>query len=112
MKIDFMEIAKSLIAELQKEGIVAYLWTRASTNSVYIRFEDPRFGSIRISDHQGISKYQYKYNIRSDIKGVGKWRRYKETWRYYQPINSWQEIVPVIVKRSQNIVKYNHGSNY
>jgi hypothetical protein len=30
--------------------------------------KDERLGSIRIADHNGRSRYRYKYNIRFDIK--------------------------------------------
>lgn len=38
-----------------------------TTNSIYLKFEDTKLGSIRISDHTGKSKYAYKLNIDSDV---------------------------------------------
>ena len=34
-----------------------------SRSSVYIKFEDERLRSLRISDHKGKRKYPYKWNI-------------------------------------------------
>jgi hypothetical protein len=34
--------------------------------SVYIKFKDTRLCSLRIGDHDGYSKYKYKWNLRND----------------------------------------------
>lgn len=102
----FSVIADKLIIELKKEGIGAYVWHVATTGSVYVRFEDHRIGSVRIGDHTGIDKYQYKFNIRSDMNGKGQWRKPENTWRYFQPMQTWREIIPLIVKRAEDVQKY------
>ena len=56
-----------------------------TTNSVYLKFEDTRLGSIRISDHIGILKYGYKWNILTNIqeKKIDNQDNYM---RYYYPV--------------------------
>lgn len=56
-----------------------------TTNSIYLKFNDSRLGSIRVSDHTGRLKYAYKWNIGSDIykKRIDKNDGYV---RYYYPI--------------------------
>ena len=113
--MNFTKIANKIIAELQKEGVTAYLWHKATTGSVYVRFEDPRIGSIRIGNHNGRDQYQYKFNVRSDMKGNGRWIKPEKTWRYFQPLETWKDIIPVIVKRAQDVaqqgtpVRYQYG---
>lgn len=101
----FTKIANELIELLKKEGINAYIWHTATTGSVYVRFEDPRIGSVRIGNHDGREKYQYKFNIRADKKGEGFWTKSQNIWRYYQPLHSWHKIIPVIVKRQKDVTE-------
>ena len=57
---------KELILEELKD-LQPYVYHSAmSSNSIYIKFKDARLGSLRISDHCGIKKYKYKWNLRSD----------------------------------------------
>lgn len=67
---------------LNKDDLGAYIYTVAKTGSVYIRFTDASLGSIRLGDHDGIEKYRYKFNVRSDIQWHG-WRKEDNIWRYY-----------------------------
>jgi hypothetical protein len=41
----------------------AYLFHSAATGSQYVKFKDPRSGSLRISDHPGFKVYRYKWNL-------------------------------------------------
>jgi hypothetical protein len=107
----FSVIANKLITELKKEGIGAYIWHEATTGSVYVRFEDHRMGSVRIGNHAGRDKYQYKFNIRSDMDGKGRWLKPENTWRYFQPMQTWREIIPLIVKRAKDVQEYD-GAKY
>lgn len=110
----FENIAKKIIAELAKNDIEAYIWHAATTGSVYIRFGDQRMGSLRLGDHPGRSKLKYKYNLRSDISNKHKrWLKDKGTWRFYLQLNSWKEIIPVLVDRAKTVktwpkAKYNY----
>lgn len=56
------QVAKYLLKELKPLGV--YVYHRAKTsNSIYLKFDDSRLCSVRISDHQGIEKYRYKWNL-------------------------------------------------
>lgn len=46
-----------------------YIYHRATTGSVYIKFENERLRSVRIGDHKGVSKYRYMWNIDTSEKG-------------------------------------------
>ena len=97
-------LANKVISELNSLGIECYLWHKATTGSVYIRFKDVRMGSIRIGDHPGRDKLKYKFNLRNDMGlSVGKWIKNGDNWRYYAPFEKWKELIPVLQKRFQDV---------
>lgn len=55
------KIAATLIKELERWG--AYEYYVASTGSVYVKFPHWGLGSIRIANHRGIQKYDYRWNV-------------------------------------------------
>ena len=62
-----MNLSKIVLKELSDLG--AYIYHKAVTSdSVYIKFSNPKLGSLRISDHEGRSKYSYRWNLRSDLE--------------------------------------------
>lgn len=110
--MEFQNIAKKLISNLKDKGIDAYIWHAATTGSVYIRFSDNRMCSVRLGDHQGRSKLKYKYNLRSDISPQHpKWVKDDGVWRFFLPMNKWKDLIPVLVKRHEQVKKWNK-SNY
>ena len=103
----FKTIAEIIIEELAKKGIKAYIWHTATTGSVYIRFEDNRMCSVRIGDHNGKKQLRYKYNIRSDITAKNKgWIKDNEIWRFYLPVDLWEELIPVLIQRNKDVQKW------
>lgn len=101
--MEFENIANKIIACLAEKNIKAYLWCVAeTTNSVYIRFEDPRMCSIRLSDHAGKKHLKYKYNLLSGIS-KDQWVKDDGTWRYFLPMNRWKEIIPIMEKRAEQV---------
>jgi len=50
-----------LCTELADVG--GYGHYEAQTGSRYIRFQDPRVGSIRIGDHRGRPRYKFRWNL-------------------------------------------------
>ena len=91
-------IADKLVKELEAKGVGAYIWHRATTGSVYIRFEDNRIGSVRIGNHEGREKLKYKFNIRTDLRRSSLyWIKEEGRWRCFCPLEKWLEIIPVLV---------------
>lgn len=60
-------IVKTIINATEKYGV--YIYHVAKFNSVYLKFDDPRMGSVRIADHYSKKDHlKYTWNIRLDIK--------------------------------------------
>lgn len=102
-----LQIANNIIDELNKLNIKSYIWYKAKTGSIYIRFDECLLGSIRIADHEGRQKYNYKYNIRSDYKFAPKWYKNENYWRYYCNIKDWKTIIDIIHKNYTFILENN-----
>lgn len=106
----FKNIADKLILLLKENEIDAYIWHEATTGSIYIRFNDERMCSIRIGDHEGKEKLKYKFNIRTDLKlSKGIWKKDDNIWRYYLPIHLWKEIIPILIKRKEEVKNWNES---
>lgn len=72
---------RAVVKRLQVLG--AYLFYSAGTGSQYVKFTDPRLGSLRIGDHGGREKYRYKWNL---LRGHGEFKREQDRTvirRYY-----------------------------
>ena len=53
-----------------------YIYHRAMTGSVYIKFPHWGLDSIRVSNHKGCKRYSYRWRIRIDRQN-GHWRQDK-----------------------------------
>ena len=111
VKPNFNKIADGIVRTLNKKGIKAYVWCRAKTGTVYIRFEDPRMCSIRIGDHDGREYLRYKYNVRSDIKEF-RMEQDNNVTRLYYPINSIGLLIHHLQKRKEFISKWERPNKY
>ena len=59
-------LRKAIIRELA--DLDAWLYHSVSGGSQYVKFYKPELGSLRIADHEGRSRYSYKWNIRFDLQ--------------------------------------------
>ena len=105
--VDLNIIADKLVEELNANKIRCYIWHRATTGSVYIRFNDQRMGSVRLGDHEGRGKLKYKFNLRSDFPmHYNKWKKDENVWRHYLSIDQWRELIPILNKRKEDVKAY------
>lgn len=110
--VEMKSIADKLVLKLNEIGIESYIWHFATTGSVYIRFKDPKMCSIRIGDHNGRGKLKYKYNLRRDSVKFG-WVKDDDVWRYFLPLNRWQDLIPILQERSIQVKDWNDSKyNY
>jgi len=55
------QIVDGILRELK--DLNPYIYHKALTGSIYVKFKDKRLRSVRIADHNGRAKYRYKWNI-------------------------------------------------
>lgn len=55
------EIVAELTARMFDLGI--YVYHRALGSSRYLKFSDPKMGSIRVADHRQRERYNYTWNV-------------------------------------------------
>jgi hypothetical protein len=97
--------AQELLVLLRLAGIEAYIYNKAKTGSVYIRFKDARIGSIRVGDHEGRQKYSYKYNLRLDIDKTYT-KKDGKVERYFYPPTKLRLMAKAIQLRAQAVKKF------
>lgn len=78
----------NVLGELASLG--AYLYYSAVTGSQYIKFKDPRVGSLRIGDHRGKEKYRYKWNLLAG--GTRRTTHTDRTERFFYPLDQLKEM--------------------
>ena len=97
------EVADELCNRLS-EFFIVHKYCATTTKSVYIKLDYGVANSIRVSDHNGIEKYKYKYNIRKDIEE--KYEEMEGTYlRKYYPFKDIGDLViDVVVDREMKKV--------
>jgi hypothetical protein len=99
-----VELAKSIRSLLKNKGINTIVHTTSSTKrSVYVKFENNKIGSLRVSNHPSRSKYSYRWELRTDINEVNSERvKNHNTWKY--PEKDINKLVNHIVNYNKTIV--------
>lgn len=77
-----------LLRDLDLEGFILQYYEAYSTSSCYIKLDYGVSNSIRIADHKGIDKYQYKFNLM-----IGLDKSYEGDGRYYYSINDYAKMI-------------------
>ena len=62
-------IANILVHKLIKNGFIVHRYNSFSTNSIYLKLDYGLACGIRIADHPGKKKYNYRFNVIKDYKG-------------------------------------------
>lgn len=84
------------------ESLGARVHYAAGTGSQYIKFKDPRIGSLRIADHTGKPKYHYKWNL--VVGGERKTVTTDTTTRQYYPAGQMEELCADLRQHQRDIV--------
>lgn len=77
-----------LLSDLDQKGFILQYYTAYSTSSCYIKLDYGMSNSIRISDHKGIDKYPYRFNLMIDLD-----KSYEEDGRYYYSIKDYNKMI-------------------
>lgn len=91
-----------LLSDLDRKGFILQYYMAYSTNSCYIKLDYGMSNSIRISDHKGIDKYQYKFNLMVDLD-----KSYEKDGRYYYSIKDYDKLISDIQQfKKEQLSKY------
>lgn len=94
-----------LLKELSKYDFELHYY-KATTDSCYVKLDYGTCGSIRISDHKGIEKYKYTFNLMTDID-----KSYEEDGRKYYCLKDINKLVKDIIKHKENLEKQFNYAN-
>lgn len=100
------KILYKILEILDGKGFVLYYYKAYSTSSCYIKLDFGVCQSIRISDHKGIEKYKYTFNLLLDID-----KSYKEDNRNYYCLKDLDIMIKDIVKYKKDLEE-KYGFNY
>lgn len=95
-----------LLRELNNRDFTLYYYTAFSTSSCYIKLDQGVCGSIRIADHKGYDKYNYKFNLM-----IGLDKSYSEDGRNYYTLKDIDKMINDIVTY-RNTQKEKYGFKY
>lgn len=70
-----------------------YIYYKAATGSIYIKFKCSELGSIRISEHEGRKKYKYRWNLVLCGKDEYYCQMDRGCKRHYYPYKMIQDMV-------------------
>lgn len=90
-------IMYDLLKKLSKYNFELHYY-KATTDSCYIKLDYGTCGSIRISDHKGIEKYKYTFNLMTDID-----KSYEKDNRKYYCLNDIDKLVQDILKHKESL---------
>jgi len=100
--MDTKGLMEKLLYDLDQKGYILQYYMAYSTSSCYIKLDYGMSNSIRIADHKGIDKYQYKFNLMIDLD-----KSYEEDGRYYYSVDDYQKLISDIKKfKESQLDKY------
>ena len=99
-------VTNKVIKGLKQKGFKISRYYAKTTKSVYIKPDYGVCGRIRISDHNGIKKYKYRFNIIKNYKGPRIVKDSGYTRLYYNYNNIKDVIKDVEQARNYKLEKY------
>lgn len=63
------DVANILIAKLLEKKFIVHRYNSYTTNSIYLKLDFGLSCGIRIADHPGKQKYNYRFNVLKDYNG-------------------------------------------
>ena len=105
--------ADFIIEKCGEEGIVVHRYDAKTSRSIYLKFDFGLGASLRISDHRGIEKYHYKFNLIQGQNRIVTVRYQNQTYcRYYPFRDIWTCLHDIILFRKEAIEKHGGITNY
>ena len=98
------KIAKDISNKLKELGFIIHRYDARTTNSIYLKIDFGLCCGIRISDHNGIKKYHYRFNVFKDYKGDKVILR-DNLISYFYTFNDIPELIEDIKKEKEDKLK-------
>lgn len=89
-------VASYVGLKLKAKGFVVFRYNAYSTNSVYLKLDHGMGKSIRISDHKGMDRLNYRYNVLSTVTEPVTEITQKEYARHYYGFD--QEQIDLMIE--------------
>lgn len=106
-----IQVSNILIKKLKEKGFQINKYYAKTTKSIYLKLDYGVCCGIRISDHNGIKKYKYKFNLIKQYKGP-KQKIDKGYLRLYYDYNNTEELIKDVQNEKKAKI-YKYGlSNY
>lgn len=100
-----------IIKELSKRGVVVHRYDAKSSNSIYLKFDWGVAHSLRISDHKGIQKYHYRFNLIQGTSKVITVSYRNKNYSNYYPFREIYKCVEDIISNREAVMK-KYGDSY
>lgn len=105
--------ASFIIDKCREEGIIVHRYDVQSSGSIYLKFDWGLAHSLRISDHKGIVKYRYKFNLIKGIPDVLRISYRNNNHSIYFPFREIHQCLDEILShRKEVIAKHNSVAEY
>jgi hypothetical protein len=105
MKKQKKKTAKDILNEvmLRLSDLEPYIFHKALTGSIYIKFKNENLRSLRIADHTGRKKYRYKWNL--IIDGETREEKDRGIARYYYSDKDMEKMANHMIQYSNKILE-------
>lgn len=109
---DVERAASYIVEKCRKSGIVVHRYNAKSSNSIYLKFDWGVAQSLRISDHKGIEKYHYRFNLIQGLKDKITVSYRNNTYSNYYPFRSVYDCLEDILENREKIIEKNGIEKY
>lgn len=98
-----------VIEQCRKEGIVVHRHNAKSSGSIYLKFDWGMAHSLRISDHKGIEKYHYRFNLIQGIRDIIRVSHKNKNHSNTYPFREIYVCIEDIFRNRQKMIEKNEG---
>jgi hypothetical protein len=89
-----------VMKELKEAELKPYVYKKAKSGSIYIKFKVDIGGSLRLATHKQRGHYAYRWNLRTDVTKIEA--KFKNHMCYYYPAGCFKLMVSDMVREKEN----------
>ena len=106
-----IEISDKIIKALKEKGFQINKYYAKKTKSIYLKLDYGACCGVRISDHKGIEKYKYKFNVLKQYTGP-KEIKDRGIDRWFYDYNNTEELINDIQNEKETKINKYGLNNY